>query len=79
MTHFPRIITLHLVSSLEGLIVPGIIRLKLANEPRLSIITILLGEGTRFFDDTGPEQALHLKNTTAYRNGMVEPVYEMKK
>ena len=55
------------------------IRLKLADEIRLSIMPIMLGEGTLFFDQIGLEQAVHLKDVTAYKSGMVELVYEMKK
>lgn len=55
------------------------IRLKLADEIRLSIMPIILGDGTLFFDHIGLEQALHLKNVTAYKSGMVELVYEIKK
>ena len=55
------------------------IRLKLADEIRLSIMSIILGEGKLFFDQIGQEQALHLKNVTAYKSGMVELHYEIKK
>ncbi|HET9746316.1 MAG TPA: dihydrofolate reductase family protein [Chitinophagaceae bacterium] len=55
------------------------IHLSLADEIRQSILPIMLGEGTRFFDEAGQEQALHLKNVTAYKNGMVELCYEIKK
>ena len=55
------------------------IRLKLADEIRLSIMPIILGDGTLFFDHIGQEQLLHLKNMTAYRNGMVELWYEIRK
>jgi dihydrofolate reductase len=55
------------------------IRLKLADEIRLSIIPIILGEGLLFFDQVGIEQALHLKDVTAYKNGIVELCYEIKK
>jgi len=55
------------------------IRLKLADEIRLSIIPIILGEGTLFLDHVGQEQALHLKDVTAYKNGMVELWYEIRK
>ena len=55
------------------------IRLKLAGEIRLSIIPIILGDGMLFLDQIGQEQALHLKDVTAYRNGMVELVYEIRK
>jgi len=55
------------------------IRLKLADEIRVSVLPIILGEGTLFFDHVGNEQALHLKDVTAYKNGMVELWYEIKK
>jgi dihydrofolate reductase len=54
------------------------IRLKLADEIRVSVLPILLGDGTLFFDHVGQEQALHLKDVTAYKNGMVELWYEIK-
>jgi dihydrofolate reductase len=54
------------------------IRLKLANELRLSVIPIILGDGTLFLDHIGQEQALHLKDVTAYKSGMVELWYELK-
>ena len=55
------------------------IRLKLADEIRLSVMPIILGEGMLFFDQIGQEQALHLKEVTAYKSGMVELWYEIKK
>jgi dihydrofolate reductase len=55
------------------------IRLNLADEIRKTILPIILGDGTPFFDQIGQEQALHLKNVTAYKSGMVELSYEIKK
>jgi dihydrofolate reductase len=55
------------------------IRLNLADEIRQSILPIILGEGTPFFDQIGQEQALHLKDVTAYKSGMVELCYELRK
>ena len=55
------------------------IRLKLADEIRLSVLPIILGDGIPFFDHTGQEQALHLKKVTAYKTGMVELCYEIRK
>jgi len=55
------------------------IRLKLADEIRLSVMPVILGDGTLFFDHVGKEQSLHLKNMTAYKNGMVELWYEIRK
>jgi dihydrofolate reductase len=55
------------------------IRLKLAGEIRVSILPIILGDGLLFFDHIGEELVLHLKDTTAYKNGMVELCYEIVK
>lgn len=56
-----------------------LIRKKLADEIRVSILPIILGDGLLFFDNIGQEQTLHLKDTTAYKNGMIELCYEIKK
>ncbi len=50
----------------------------LANEIRLSVLPIILGDGLRFFDHMGLEQALHLKNVAGYKSGIVELHYEIK-
>ena len=55
------------------------IRLKLADEIRLSILPIILGDGKLFLDQIGLENQMHLKEVTAYKNGMVELWYEIKK
>src|SRR5687768_12332783 len=55
------------------------IRLKLADEMQLSVMPVILGEGTLLFDHIGHEQKLHLKDVTAYKNGMVELWYEIQK
>jgi dihydrofolate reductase len=55
------------------------IRLNLADEIRQTILPIMLGDGTPFFDQIGQEQALHLKNVTAYKSGIVELCYEIRK
>jgi dihydrofolate reductase len=55
------------------------IRLNLADDIRIVIIPIILGGGTLFFDYVGQEQSLHLKDVTAYKNGMVELWYEIRK
>jgi len=55
------------------------IRLKLADEIRLSVLPIILGDGKLFFDHIGREQTLHLKDVTAYKSGMVELWYEIRK
>src|SRR4051812_17855862 len=55
------------------------IRLSLADEIRQSILPVILGGGIPFFDRIGKEQTLHLKNVTAYKTGMVELCYEIRK
>lgn len=55
------------------------IRSKLADELRITILPIILGDGTPFFNQIQQEHALHLKDVTAYKNGMVELHYEIKK
>ena len=62
-----------------AMLVKDFILLKLADEIRLSIIPIILGEGIPFFDYVGIEQVLHLKGVTPYKNGIVELWYEIKK
>ena len=54
------------------------IHLKLAHEIRQSVLPILLGGGLSFYDRIGQQIALHLKDTKAYKNGMVELHYEIK-
>ena len=55
------------------------IRLKLADDIIISIIPVILGDGLLFFDYIGQEQGLHLKDVKAYKDGMVELRYEIKK
>ena len=49
----------------------------IADEIVISIMPIILGEGTLFFDYVGHEQKLHLKDVAAYKDGMVELTYEI--
>ena len=62
-----------------AILAKDLIRLKLSDEIRLSIMPIILGEGKLFFDQIGQEQVLHLKDVTAYKNGIVEMCYEIRK
>ncbi len=55
------------------------IRSNLADDIIISIMPVILGDGTLFFDYIGQEQRLHLKDVTAYKDGMVELWYEIKK
>lgn len=61
-----------------SMLVKEFIRLQLADEVRMSILPIILGDGVLFFDHVGREAALHLKDVTAYKNGMVELYYQLK-
>jgi dihydrofolate reductase len=60
-------------------LVKDFIRLGLVDDIRQTIVPIILGDGTQFFDRIGQEQALHLKDVTAYGNGVVELWYEVRK
>jgi len=62
-----------------AILTKDLIRLKLADEIRVSILPILLGDGLLFFDHLGQEQILQLTDTTAYKNGMVELYYNIIK
>lgn len=62
-----------------AMLVRDFIRLKLVDEIRVSILPIILGDGLPFFDHIGQEQVLQLKDAKAYKNGMVELCYEVKK
>lgn len=54
------------------------IRLNLVDELIVSIMPVILGDGLLFFDYVGKEQRLHLKDVTAYKDGMVELCYKIK-
>jgi dihydrofolate reductase len=55
------------------------LRLGLVDEINVSIVPVILGGGTPFFDAIGQEYPLHLKDVTAFKDGMVEVWYEIKK
>ena len=55
------------------------IQLQLADQLRMSILPIILGEGKPFFHQLQQETLLRLTDLTAYKNGMVELCYEIKK
>ena len=55
------------------------LRLGLADEVRYSILPILIGDGIPFFEKLDRDVALHLAEVKAYRNGMVELHYEVRK
>ncbi len=55
------------------------IRLQLVDEIIVSVMPVIVGEGTLFFDFVGRQERLHLKDVTAYKDGMVELSYEVVK
>src|SRR3954468_13326115 len=54
-------------------------RLGLAHEVRYSILPILIGDGISFFEKLDRDIPLHLAEVKAYRNGMVELRYDVRK
>ena len=78
-------VTIHMVSSLDGYIakkdksVSWFETTDNYENGVTIILPIFLGGGTPFFDQIGKEQALHLKNVTAYKSGIVELCYEIIK
>ncbi len=55
------------------------LRLGLADEVCYSILPILIGDGVRFFDRLDTDVALHLAEVKAYKSGMVELRYEVRR
>ena len=55
------------------------LRLGLADEVRYSILPVLIGNGIPFFEKLDKDIALHLSEVKAYKNGMVELRYEVRR
>jgi len=55
------------------------LRLGLADEVRYSILPILIGDGIPFFENLDKDIALHLAEVKAYKSGMVELRYEVRR
>lgn len=62
-----------------GAVAGECLRLGLADEVRYSILPVLIGDGIPFFEKLDKDVALHLAEVKAYRNGMVELRYEVRK
>lgn len=58
-------------------LIKNFLRLGLVDELIVSILPVLLGEGKLFFDKIETEQRLHLLDTKAYKDGMVELHYQV--
>lgn len=61
-----------------GVVSGECVRLGLADEVRYSILPILIGDGTPFFEKLDRDIALHLAEVKAYKSGMVELCYEVR-
>ncbi len=61
-----------------GVVVGECVRLGLADEMRYAILPVLIGEGIPFFAGLNEDVALHLMESKAYKNGMVELCYEFR-
>ena len=55
------------------------VRRGLADEIRYSVLPIVIGEGISFFEKLDRDVALHLAGVKAYKNGMVELHYEVRR
>jgi dihydrofolate reductase len=55
------------------------LRLGLADEVRYSILPILIGDGIPFFEKLDKDIALHLAEVKAYKSGLVELCYEVRR
>lgn len=62
-----------------GAVSGACVRLGLADELRYSIVPVLIGDGISFFNGLDRDAALHLREVTAYKNGMVELHYDVRK
>jgi len=62
-----------------GVVSAECLRLGLADEVRYSILPILIGEGIPFFEKLDRDVALHLVEVKAWKNGMVELRYDVRK
>jgi dihydrofolate reductase len=62
-----------------GMLCAECLRLGLADEIRYSIVPILIGDGIPFFGKVDQGIALHLAEVKAYKSGMVELRYEVRR
>jgi dihydrofolate reductase len=62
-----------------GVVSAECLRLGLADEVRYSILPILIGDGIPFFEKLDRDIALHLAEAKAYKSGMVELRYEVRR
>jgi dihydrofolate reductase len=60
-------------------IIKQLLQEDLVDEFTISLIPVLLGEGTRLFQDGRPELKLQLETTKAFDTGLVQLVYKRKR
>ena len=61
-----------------GVVSGACLRFGLPDEVRYSILSILIGAGTPFFENLDRGVALHLAEVKAYKSGTVELCYEVR-
>jgi dihydrofolate reductase len=62
-----------------GVVCGECLRLNLADEVRYAILPIVIGDGIPFFKKLDRDIALHLAEVNAYKSGMVELRYEVRR
>ena len=62
-----------------GVLSAECVRLGLADEIRYSMVPILIGDGISFFETLARDVPLHLAEVKAYKTGMVELRYEVRR
>jgi dihydrofolate reductase len=62
-----------------GVVCGDCLRLGLADEVRYSLLPIVIGDGTRFFENLDTDVPLHLMEVKAYKSGMVGLRYEVRR
>ena len=62
-----------------GMVAAECLRLGLADELYYSILPVVIGDGVRFFERLDKDVALHLAGVKAYKSGMVELRYAVRR
>jgi dihydrofolate reductase len=62
-----------------GALTAECLRLGLADEVRYSVMPVLIGQGISFFGSLAKDIPLHLAEVKAFKSGMVELFYEVRK
>jgi dihydrofolate reductase len=62
-----------------GMVAAECLRLGLADELYYSILPVVIGDGVRFFERLDKDVALHLAAVKAYKSGMVELRYAVRR